>query len=599
MADAAIRRARSRRIVAAEDVAAIVFEPVQGEGGFIPATQEFVQGLREICDEHGIVLVCDEVQTGFARTGRFFAIEHFGVEPDLITVAKSIAMGMPLSGVLGKAEIMDAPVEGGVGGTFVGNPVAQAAALAVLDVIEDEGLVERSAAIGETMRARMESWQERWPQIGDVRGLGAMLAIELVARARRPRTDLASRVVEEALCARPSAPEGGRARELHPRARPARDLGRGARRGAPRLGRRARPPRFSIAGAGVRSPSMVIGDVLSDRYELEELVGTGGMSSVYRAHDRLLDRKVALKILHQQYTDDAEYVERFRHEARAVAALSHPNIVTVIDRGEHDGRQFIVFEYIEGENLKRLIERRGPAPGRPALELAMQIARGALVRAPAGPRPSRREAAERAPERRRAGEGDRLRHRALARRQARHDADGTVLGTSDYIAPEQAQGQRVDEHTDVYSLGVVLYELLTSEVPFPGENFVAVAMRHINEEPPSIRDKRPDVSPRVEAAVHRAMAKDPQARFQTMADFCRELEACLAEVQGDAGDWRRRRPARAPRGAAGRVSPWPLVLVLVALIAIGAVIAVLAHPPRRRAAPAQRRGLGRRRARRR
>jgi 4-aminobutyrate aminotransferase / (S)-3-amino-2-methylpropionate transaminase / 5-aminovalerate transaminase len=194
----AIRRA-FQTLVAAEDVAAIVFEPVQGEGGFIPATEEFVRGLRSICDEHGIVLVCDEVQSGFARTGRFFAIEHFGVEPDLITVAKSIAMGIPLSGVLGKAEIMDAPVAGGVGGTFVGNPVAQAAALAVLDVIEDEGLVDRSAAIGETMRARMDSWQARWPQIGDVRGLGAMIAIELVGEDKSPATGLASRVVEEAL----------------------------------------------------------------------------------------------------------------------------------------------------------------------------------------------------------------------------------------------------------------------------------------------------------------------------------------------------------------------------------------------------------------
>src|SRR3954465_3417352 len=174
----AIRRA-FKVLVAPEDVAAIVFEPVQGEGGFIPATQEFVEGLRAICDEHGIVMVCDEVQSGFARTGRFFAIEHFGVQPDLITVAKSIAMGLPLSGVLGKAAIMDAPQPGGVGGTYVGNPVAQAAALAVLDVIEDEGLVERACAIGETMRARMESWQARWPQVGDVRGLGSMLAIEL------------------------------------------------------------------------------------------------------------------------------------------------------------------------------------------------------------------------------------------------------------------------------------------------------------------------------------------------------------------------------------------------------------------------------------
>jgi 4-aminobutyrate aminotransferase/(S)-3-amino-2-methylpropionate transaminase len=174
----ALRRA-FQTLVAPEDVAAIVFEPVQGEGGFFPATQEFVAGVRELCDEHGIVMVCDEVQSGFARTGRFFAIEHFGVEPDLITVAKSIAMGIPLSGVLGKAAIMDAPQEGGVGGTYVGNPVAQAAALAVLDVIEEEGLVERSAALGDTIRSRMLAWQERWEAIRDVRGLGSMLAIEL------------------------------------------------------------------------------------------------------------------------------------------------------------------------------------------------------------------------------------------------------------------------------------------------------------------------------------------------------------------------------------------------------------------------------------
>jgi 4-aminobutyrate aminotransferase/(S)-3-amino-2-methylpropionate transaminase len=188
-------------VVAVETVAAIVVEPVQGEAGFIPAGAEFMRGLRSICDEHGIVLVCDEVQSGFARTGRFFAVEHFGIEPDLITVAKSIAGGLPLSGVLGKAEIMDAPAAGGVGGTFVGNPVAQAAAVAVLDVIEDEGLVERSAAIGETMRSRMESWQRRWPSIGDVRGLGAMLAIELVEdpHAKAPATALAARIQEEAL----------------------------------------------------------------------------------------------------------------------------------------------------------------------------------------------------------------------------------------------------------------------------------------------------------------------------------------------------------------------------------------------------------------
>jgi 4-aminobutyrate aminotransferase/(S)-3-amino-2-methylpropionate transaminase len=198
---AALRRAFAT-LVAPENVAAIVVEPVQGEGGFIPASHEFLLGVRELCDEHGIVLVCDEVQTGFARTGRFFATEHYpGVRPDLITIAKSVAAGLPLSGVLGRAEIMDAPRPGGVGGTFVGNPVALAAAVAVLDVIEDEGLVERSAVIGDGLRARMESWQRRWSQIGDVRGLGAMLAIELVsdAETKEPATDVASKIVTEAL----------------------------------------------------------------------------------------------------------------------------------------------------------------------------------------------------------------------------------------------------------------------------------------------------------------------------------------------------------------------------------------------------------------
>jgi 4-aminobutyrate aminotransferase / (S)-3-amino-2-methylpropionate transaminase / 5-aminovalerate transaminase len=186
--------------VAAENVAAIFLEPVQGEGGFIVAPQDFVHGVRAICDEQGIVLVADEVQTGFGRTGRMFAMEHYGVEPDLMTVAKSIAAGLPLSGVLGRAEIMDAPGDSAVGGTYVGNPVAQAAALAVLDIFEDEGLVERAERIGETIRGRMLAWQERHPQIGDVRGLGAMLAVEYVRdpATREPAPELATRVAQEA-----------------------------------------------------------------------------------------------------------------------------------------------------------------------------------------------------------------------------------------------------------------------------------------------------------------------------------------------------------------------------------------------------------------
>jgi 4-aminobutyrate aminotransferase/(S)-3-amino-2-methylpropionate transaminase len=202
-AEAALEALRNLFVthVASEQVAAIVVEPVQGEGGFLPAPQAFLEGLRELCDDQGICLVVDEVQTGFARTGKFFAIEHYGIEPDLITVAKSIAAGLPLSGVLGKAEILDAAHDGAVGGTFVGNPVAQAAALAVLDVIEDEGLVERANVIGETVRARMLAWQDRFAAIGEVRGLGAMLALELVAdrATKEPAAGLAVRVIEAAL----------------------------------------------------------------------------------------------------------------------------------------------------------------------------------------------------------------------------------------------------------------------------------------------------------------------------------------------------------------------------------------------------------------
>ncbi|MGH3079669.1 MAG: 4-aminobutyrate--2-oxoglutarate transaminase [Gaiellaceae bacterium] len=186
--------------VAAETVAAIVIEPVQGEGGFVVAPKEFMEGVRRLCDEHGICLIVDEVQTGFARTGALFAIEHYDVEPDLITIAKSIAMGLPLSGTIGKAAIMDAPPDSAIGGTYVGNPVAQAAALAVLDVIGEEDLCARASVLGDQMRERMLAWQERFPKLGDVRGLGAMLAIELVEdpQTREPAPQLASAITEAA-----------------------------------------------------------------------------------------------------------------------------------------------------------------------------------------------------------------------------------------------------------------------------------------------------------------------------------------------------------------------------------------------------------------
>ena len=187
--------------VAPSEVAAIVVEPIQGEGGFVPAPKEFLQGLRRVCDKYGIVFVADEVQSGFGRTGAMFAIEHYEVEPDLVVVAKSLASGLPLSGVVGKAEIMDAAREGSIGGTYSGNPVALAAANAIFDVIESENLIERAKMLGEILLGRMKAWQERFDAIGDVRGAGAMLAIELVQsrETKEPAPELATRVIEESL----------------------------------------------------------------------------------------------------------------------------------------------------------------------------------------------------------------------------------------------------------------------------------------------------------------------------------------------------------------------------------------------------------------
>ncbi|HEV3105068.1 MAG TPA: 4-aminobutyrate--2-oxoglutarate transaminase [Trinickia sp.] len=161
-------------------VAAIIFEPVQGEGGFYPAPADFVAGLRRICDQHGILLIADEVQTGFARTGKLFAMEHYDVAPDLMAIAKSLAGGMPLSGVVGRADVMDAAAPGGLGGTYAGNPLAVAAAHAVLDVIDDERLCERATVLGERLKARLAELKAEVPQLADVRGPGAMIAAEFL-----------------------------------------------------------------------------------------------------------------------------------------------------------------------------------------------------------------------------------------------------------------------------------------------------------------------------------------------------------------------------------------------------------------------------------
>jgi predicted Ser/Thr protein kinase len=322
----------------------------------------------------------------------------------------------------------------------------------------------------------------------------------------------------------------------------------------------------------------MVGDLIADRYELEELVGTGGMSSVYRARDRLLERHVAIKILHEHYSGDDDYVERFRREARSAAKLSHPNIVTVIDRGQAAGRQYIVFEYVDGQNLKQFVKSKGRLPVRDALELGIEIGR-ALAFAHAQGLVHR----DVKPQNVLIGDGDvKVTDFGIARSvdvKAGLTQTGTVLGTSEYISPEQATGRRVDARTDVYSLGVVVYELLAGEPPYSGDSFVAVAMQHVGDPVPGITLVRPDVPLRVDAALRRAMAKDPDDRFASMGEFVTELEGCLvALAEPDAERTVVAAPAVAPRSRpqARRRRRSPLVLLLVgiaaAAVAVGAYL---------------------------
>jgi predicted Ser/Thr protein kinase len=312
------------------------------------------------------------------------------------------------------------------------------------------------------------------------------------------------------------------------------------------------------------------GELIAGRYELEEQVGSGGMSKVFRAHDRLLERTVAIKILHEHYSQDEEYVERFRREARAVAQLTHPNVVTVIDRGEHEGRQYIVFEFIDGENLKQLVEREGALPAKQVVELGLQVA-SALASAHA------RGVVHRDVKPQNVILTDEGRPKVTDFGIARSSdvesvtLTGTVMGTSEYIAPEQARGELVDFRSDVYSLGAILFELSAGEVPFRGENPVSVAMRHLHEPVPSVRERRPDVPARLDAAIRRAMAKDPEERFGSMDELIAELEACRRGL-GDGEETivlpAPARPRRARRSARRLVRAF--VLSLLALLLVGA-----------------------------
>ena len=325
---------------------------------------------------------------------------------------------------------------------------------------------------------------------------------------------------------------------------------------------------------------MAVGDVIAGRYALQELVGAGGMSSVYRAHDELLDRHVALKILHPTYREDEDAVERFLREAQAVARLSHPNVVTVIDRGEEDGHQFIVFEYVDGVTLKDHLVRQGPLPVDEAVRIAIDVGE-ALAYA----------------------HGQGIVHRDVKPQNVILNGDGaakvtdfgiarsvdvdkgvtqtgTVVGTGDYIAPEQASGQPAVPGSDVYGLGCMLFELLTGSPPFSGTGFVDVAMQHIHAPVPSVRERRADVPPRLAAAVQRALAKDPADRFESMDAFVAELRASLSQPQEEAATTvLPRAPAPPPPRAkpAPRRQPrrFPVAPVLAGLVIVAGVAALL------------------------
>ena len=266
--------------------------------------------------------------------------------------------------------------------------------------------------------------------------------------------------------------------------------------------------------------------VLSGRYRLESKLGSGGMSTVYLALDEVLDRPVAVKLLHREISEEADQLERFRREARSAARLSHPNLVGVIDAGEDDGRPYIVFEYIDGRTLKRRIQDEGPLPVDEAVAYGIEIGRGLT-----------------------AAHARKLVHRDVKPQNVLIDPDGRakvtdfgiarsleskgltatgrVLGTTDYVSPEQAMGEDVDERSDVYSLGVVLYEMLTGDVPFQAETQVGVAMKHVNEPMPDVQAKRPEVSAVVASVVDRATTKDPRDRYNSVAEMVRDLEQTL------------------------------------------------------------------------
>jgi serine/threonine-protein kinase len=278
----------------------------------------------------------------------------------------------------------------------------------------------------------------------------------------------------------------------------------------------------------------MIGTVLSGRYRLEAKLGSGGMSTVYLARDETLDRPIAVKVMHREMSEQPEQLERFRQEARAVAKLSHPNVVSVIDAGEDGGHPYIVFEYVRGETLKQRIARVGALDTQEAIAYAIEIARGLSVA-------HARHMVHRDIKPQNVLIDDEGRAKLTdfgISRQLEQDgmtATGRVLGTTDYVAPEQAMGRAVDPRSDIYSLGVVLYEMLVGQVPFQADSQVGVAMKHVNEELPDVQRRRPEVSAATALVVERATAKDPGERYQEIGELIDDLETALEVEVARAG----------------------------------------------------------------
>jgi len=326
--------------------------------------------------------------------------------------------------------------------------------------------------------------------------------------------------------------------------------------------------------------AQMIGTVLSGRYRLEAKLGSGGMSTVYLARDETLDRPVAVKLMHREISEQPDQLERFRREARSVAKLSHPNIVAVIDAGEDGGRPYIVFEYVEGENLKQRIKRLGALDPQEALAYAIEIGNGLrlahapqLVHRDVKPQNVLIDAEGRA----------KVTDFGIARQleQQGMTDTGRVLGTTDYVSPEQALGHGVDQRSDVYSLGVVLYEMLTGEVPFSADTQVGVAMKHVNEELPDVQRRRPGLAAATALTVERSTSKNPDKRYKTISEMIDDLGTALEVEAARAGSTEGEattvlqavRPRRRwLRGRGWRSIAGGLALLLLAAVAVLAVI---------------------------